>query len=357
MSRIALIIVAILLMQGLQAQAVGQDTKTEVFFDGLSQPLDFVFHTSDDSILVCEFGDKRVSRIKKGKREDLVMGFQSSKHLTFDATGGPTSLAMIDHQTLLIASASDPALEGTDSAISLATYTIELDAEDASTDAAIIREQQLAIPFANKDIRVQINRIASGAGLILFAGQTSDGNGFIAQTDHVKPITNNQVVTEFQKVRLNNLKKSVPQKSDDDEWLSPVHALTISPEGYLAFVQNTDDGAKLVFSSEDGQRNGQFKTGLKQVTAIAYGPKRQRLFVADRATGAIYKLIESDNEAGCESIEMMKLPRVAAMKFNSDGELFVAQLGDPSDESSGKLLKISGLDEKPKSTKKAKEQS
>ena len=88
-----------------------------------------------------------------------------------------------------------------------------------------------------------------------------------------------------------------------------------------------------------------------KVTAMAYGPNRGRLFLADRDTGAIYKLIESDNDAGCESVKVHELANITAMRFNAAGELLVATLGETIGDESGQVIKLIGFDSVEEETK------
>jgi hypothetical protein len=99
-----------------------------------------------------------------------------------------------------------------------------------------------------------------------------------------------------------------------------------------------------------------FKTGMHDITGLAYGPKHGRLFATDfnwseTDNGGLYKIVATDDANGCKSVEIAKLKKPTALAFTPDGDLYITLAGDTSEgaeKPDGKLVMIKGLDVDPK---------
>ncbi len=104
---------------------------------------------------------------------------------------------------------------------------------------------------------------------------------------------------------------------------------------------------------KDGAFLGFYQTGLKDITGLAYGPKRGRLFATDfnwndTANGALVKLVGVGD--GCESRTILQLEKPTALAFNPAGDLYITLAGNTSEGApnpDGKLVVVKGLDEEP----------
>lgn len=312
------------------ASSVAQEIEAETLVEGLNHPSSLAIHPDDATVYVAEFGAARVVKIVEGKAVEVIKDFEANSFPGMNANGGPVALEFMNANKLLVASAGKK-----DSPVQVQGFDLSEIVEDKTLLAA---ESKAKLGMGKEDtaLKGQINRMVTGSSSIFLVGQHGDEKAFVASLGKG---------VEFPA----EMSFLVPENREAKKWLGSTLAVTLSqPEGYLAMVENSKDGATLIFFSKEGEENGRFETGLKRVTAIAYGTERGRLYLADSEKGAIYKLIESDNEAGCESQEVYELANITDMRFNADGELLVTTLGENVGEDSGKVIKLMGLDSETK---------
>lgn len=315
-----------------------QDIQAETIVEGLNRPVAIAQHPDDGVLFVAEYGANRVTKVVDGKPVEVVNNFASHPVVGFDSEGGPVSLGFSHGNWLLVA----PAIEKEKPARVLGFNLGEMEeGKPLSADSA---QANLEVGPEDNRLKAQILRIYSQSDSVYLAGQNPNKRGFV--------LTVKKADAAPSAVQL-----LMPKKLDAERWVPPNTSMTVSnPEGYLAIMERSFKGSALAFYSDDGEENGLFVTGLKDVTAIAYGPKHGRLFLADQETGAIYKLIEADNDEGCKSIEVHKLANITDMQFNEQGELLVATLGTGQvGDDTGKVIKLTGLDEKKSDEEKAGE--
>ena len=125
--------------------------------------------------------------------------------------------------------------------------------------------------------------------------------------------------------------------------------------------RDTPGDSVLAFYSPVGELLDKFPTGLNDIVALAYGPRKKRLYALDfnwanPREGGLYRLVGVDNEEGCEAKLIAKLHRPTAMAFDRRGNLYVTTIGfdapqsrdlAPSEnvyENNGKLLLFVELD-------------
>ncbi len=314
-----------------------QEIEAETIVEGLNHPGSLAFHPVDGTIYVAEFGALRVIKIVDAKPIEVITGFDAHAFDGLGSDGGPVALEFFDANRLLVAATNEK-----ERPIQVHGFDLT-ELKDDQPLLASDDHSTLGIGQDDSALLGQVNRMVSGSNSIMLIGQDDDKKAFVAKVAKTEELPS-------------EMELLVPEKREDKKWLESTMAVTLSkPEGYLALVQNIAGGATLSFYNEEGEDNGSFNTGLKKVTAIAYGPERGRLFLADAENGAIYKLIESDNDAGCESLEVYKLANITDMRFNAAGELLVTTLGDQVGDDSGKVIKLVGLDSSKSEEKKTGE--
>lgn len=321
------ILLSVVLALGFACCSVGQEIQSETIIDGLNRPIDLAFHPDDGTIFVAEFGGNRVVKIVEGKPVEVVTEFVAHSLRGMETAGGPVAIGFSSSNWLLVA----PVIEN-EKPLQVLGFDLGKMEDDKSLLASAA-QATLKVGSDESQLNGQVRRIYSDGSTVYLAGEKTEKNGFVATIKNADP--------EPTAITL-----LMPEQLDAKKWIQPNTSLTLStPEGYLAIIERTSEGSALAFYS-DGEEDGRFVTGLNDVSAIAYGPKRGRLFLADRETGAIYKLIESDNKEGCQSVEVYKLANITDMQFNEKGELFVTTLGTGEvGDDSGKVIKLTGLDE------------
>ena len=110
----------------------------------------------------------------------------------------------------------------------------------------------------------------------------------------------------------------------------------ISPQGHIVVSQmgsrDKPGDSLLTFYSPLGELLDKFPTGLSDVVAIAYGPRKRRLYALDfnwanPREGGLYKLVSVDTDDGCEAKLIARLQRPTAMAFDRKGNLYVTTCG------------------------------
>jgi hypothetical protein len=307
---------------------ISQEVTSDVIAEGLNRPGGIAIHPADQTLFVAEYGAKRVVKIVDGKTAEIAVGFPEHSHNWMKAAGGPVSLDFLNPNWILVGTTAEKEkpmqIRGFDLSKIVDDKPLEFDAAPAI----------LEIGSDEAKLEGQVNGVLATESSVFIAGERAEQKSFIAR------VAQSAAAPE-------TIELMIPENEDSEEWLGSPRAMAVSvPEGYLALIQQSDSGSKLCFYSTEGEANGDFETGLKNVVAMAYGPNRGRLYLADRETQAIYKLIESDNDAGCESVKVHELPNVTDMQFNADGELLVSTLGETVGDDSGQIIKLIGLDVK-----------
>ncbi len=351
--------------------ASGQDPGVEVVVDGLTHPSAIAIQPGTGHVFVSDSGAGRVVRVVDGELEPVITGFDVAaldNELPYDA--GPLGLAFLNQETLVVGEGGMPVGEDL-----LRIFEVPKSGESPITTDVLKKPDP---PKTNREARslfppvapvpepLSLPSRANQPGLgdyygilateeAVYASTSGDaGRGWIARADRIR-----DGLTFFQRFigTQTETKSSNPM------------AITRSPEGYLAIglagnADSTGD-SKLAFYNEQGELLGSFPMGLNDVVGIAYGPKYGRLFAIDfdrqkPGGGGLYKIVATDDEVGCKPVKIMDLASPTAMRFDSRGDLYVSLLGDSNstnDEGTGEpqgkkpagqLLKITGLDTKPK---------
>ncbi len=328
---------------------IAQNAKLEIVQEGLNNPTSVAIQPGTGHVFVAESGALRVIRFVDGKLEEVITDF-SKDFFRQDATLyeiGPLSLLFIDQDTLLVSACEI----GDDS---IAIYKIpKAGSEPIKADQ--IEGEEKRLPAEDDNVPNEgdfYGMVNTGKGIYITCNG-DDSKAWIA-------------LATLEEGQLSEFKRSFALK-EETKTNAPV-AITLSPDGYLAIGQMGTIGGKadslLTFCDpEDGKLLATFKTGMKDITGLAYGPKRGRLFAtdfswSDPAGGALVKLVGVDD--ACEAREICKLEKPTSLVFSPTGDLYVTLAGntskttDGAQDADGKLIVIKGLDEDPARSKDKK---
>ena len=317
------------------------DVVVETVVEGLNNPSGVAIQPETGHVFVADSGALRVIRVVDGKIEPVITDF------TKDAYGkgpiydiGPLGLAFLDKDTLVVGGGGKP-----DGEEMIRVYKIPAAGEDpikadkTEGDPKMLPAMDDAVGEGN------FYGLAKGTKGIYVTCNGDDVKGWVS----LATIKEGKLDTFERKIATKELTKVD----------APV-AITISPERHIAVGQmgeiNVAEDSLLTFYNEEGAMLDNFKTGLHDITGLAYGPKKGRLFATDfnwldTDNGGLYKLISiKDNYNECKAKEIVKLKKPTALAFHPEGDLYITLAGDTSEGSEkpdGKLVMIKGLDVEP----------
>jgi hypothetical protein len=340
--------------------AIAQETTLETVVEGLNNPTGIAIQPGTNHVFVADSGAGRVIRVVDGKLQEVITDFPTDyygKSPIYDI--GPLSLMFIDQFTLVVGGGG---LEDGEDSIQL--YKIP-EAGKAPITADQIEGEAQTLPAESDEI--------PGEGDFYSMANTSKGIYVTCNGDDAKGWIALATIVEG---KLSNFKRSFALK-EETKTNAPV-AITLSPDGYLAIgqmgnIRGSGDSLLTFCDPEDGKILASFETGLDNLTGLAYGPKRGRLFAtefrkinqsaansgedseenvgeADLPSGALVKLI-ARGEDECEAVEIMRLDKPTSLAFSPEGDLYVTLAGNTSEgveTPDGKLVVIKGLDVEPK---------
>ena len=283
-------------------------------------------------------GALRVIRIVDGKAEPVITGFPKDtygKGPIYDI--GPLGLVFIDKDTLAVGGGGK--IDGEEM---LRVYKIPPTGA-APIDASQMHGDPQTLPAAGEG---NFYGLAKGNQGIFVTCNGDDDKGWIS----LAKITDGKIASFERKIATKEATKVD----------APV-AITISPEGFIAVGQMGEitlaGDSLLTFYNENGEKLENFKTDLFDITGLAYGPKRGRLFATDfrwldTDQGGLYKIIAiKDNYEKCKPQKIVSLKKPTALTFHPNGDLYITLAGNPVEGTSkpdGKLVMIQGLDAEPK---------
>ena len=339
MHKLVVFLLALMLPAHLQAQEFTVETVVE----GLSNPCGVAVQPGTGHVFVSESGAGRIVRIVDDKIESVIQGFPLDSYGTSpELKIGPLGLAFTDQDTLVVGSGGNPENDH------LAIYKIP-EPESVPLEVTAHSGKPQSLPAdSERGIPAEgdFYGVAMIGEMVFVTCQGDDTKGWLSSAEVVDG-------------ELTSFKRTIATK--EKTGVDAPLAITRSPEGYLVVSQMGETDASidsvLAFYDQSNEElvDWRYETGLNDIVALAYGPKRGRLFAADicwsnPSAGALYKLVgESPNK--CRAIKITGLERPTAMSFDSDGNLFVTVMGltsEGAETPSGKLLKISGLDDAPK---------
>lgn len=323
--------------------AHGQDkVEVKTVVERLNNPCGVAIQPGTGHVFVSDSGALRVIRIVDGKAEPVITGFPKDtygKGPIYDI--GPLGLVFIDKDTLAVGGGGK--IDGEEM---LRVYKIPPTGA-APIDASQMHGDPQTLPAAGEAAgEGNFYGLAKGNQGIFVTCNGDDDKGWIS----LAKITDGKIASFERKIATKEATKVD----------APV-AITISPEGFIAVGQMGEitlaGDSLLTFYNENGEKLENFKTDLFDITGLAYGPKRGRLFATDfrwldTDQGGLYKIIAiKDNYEKCKPQKIVGLKKPTALAFHPNGDLYITLAGNPVEGTSkpdGKLVMIQGLDAEPK---------
>ena len=318
--------------------AAQDEVVVETVVEGLNNPSGIAIQPETGHVFVADSGALRVIRVVDGKAEPVIVDF------TKDAYGkgpiydiGPLGLLFLDKDTLIVGGGGKP-----DGEEMIRVYQVPAAGEEPIKADKTAGDPK-TLP-ADDDVVGEGNfyALAKGAKGIYVTCNGDDVKGWVS-------------LATLKEGKLDTFERKIATK-EATKVDAPV-AITISPEGHITVGQmgeiNVAEDSLLTFYNEDGKMLDNFKTGLNDITGLAYGPKNSRLFATDfnwldTDDGGLYKLIAiKDNYEECTAKEIVKLKKPTALAFTPEGDLYITLAGNTSEGSEkpdGKLVMIKGLD-------------
>lgn len=322
---------------------LGQDkVEVKTVVERLNNPCGIAIQPETGHVFVSDSGALRVVRIVEGKAEPVITGFPKDtygKGPIYDI--GPLGLVFIDKNTLAVGGGGKP-----DGEEMLRVYKIPA-AGSAPIDATQMHSDPKTLPAKGEVVgEGNFYGLAKGSQGIFVTCNGDDEKGWIS-------------LAKINEGKFTNFERKIATK-EATKVDAPV-AITISPEGFLAVGQMGEitlaGDSLLTFYDENGKKLENFKTDLFDITGLAYGPKRGRLFATDfrwldTDQGGLYKIIAiKDNYEKCKPQKIVSLKKPTALAFHPNGDLYITLAGNPVEgtgKPNGKLVMIKGLDAEPK---------
>lgn len=313
------------------AESQEGELTSEVITAELNNPCGIAIQPETGTVFVADSGNLQILRLVDGKMEPVITEFPSDVYGKGPKyTIGPLGLCFLDKDTLVVGGGGLP-----DGEELLRVYKVP-----APGEAAIKADQQEAsMPLAAEgDVVGEGNfyaLVASPSGVYATLNG-DDAKGWIG-----KATREGSTLKDF--TRFIATKEAT-------EVDAPV-GITMTEDGFLAVGQmgeiTVPGDALLSFYSQEGNNHGNFKTGLSDITALAYS-SAGHLYALDFcwndiSKGGLFRLV-ADGDAGCVAKPMMSIEKPTAMVFDDEGNLWVTSIGTAESESQGgQLLKITGL--------------
>ena len=314
-----LLVVAIILFHVASANA--QLRKPDVLLNDLKNPCGVAVRPTTGQIYISDTGRGKIISLELRRTDDFVVGFPLSEfELDKSIVLGPLGLIFRGKDTLIVGTGGSADGEDTISVFDVRQKKKDpLKAEDAFQTIKL-RNDLTYLPEGDF-FSLAITR----AALYSTCGGDVE-QGWLARG-------------ELRVGEVKNFRRFIPTRPLSR--IANAGGLCISPQGHITIAQmgsrDKPGDSVLTFYSSVGELLDTFPTGLNDVVALAYGPRRKRLYALDYnwanpREGGLYKLVGVDSEEGCEARLIAKLPRPTAMAFDRRGNLYVTVLGFDSQQ-------------------------
>ena len=301
--------------------AQDDEFKSEVIVAGLNNPCGVAIQPGTNHLFVSDSGNNRVVRILDGKAISVITGFPSQ---TFGRNPefkiGPLGMLFLDKDTLVVGGGGNP--DGEDL---VRVYKVPAVGEPSISADKMVSGLLLKSEGSVVDEGDFFGLAKSAKGLYVTCNG-DDAKAWIAKAD-------------IAGTEVKNFQRHIATK--ELTGANAPNGITFSPEGYLVVSHigktRTQADSLLAFYNERGDFLDKFPTGLYDITAVAYGPKKKRLFAldfsyADNSKGGLFKLIETSGDEGCRAVKIIGLDKPTAMVFDSLGNLYVTAFGSKQTE-------------------------
>ena len=322
--------------------------KVETVADRLIDPMAIAIHPTSADVYVADSGAMRIVKIKDGKMEPVIVGFKKQAFgMNSSLEVGPLAISFLDAKKMVVA-------VGGESGPGFCVYELPeagkppVQADKPTAQHGIAPKAESPKAESPKTNGIGYGMVATSEGVYVTTTMEAE-QGWLLRADRKK-----DGITDFQR------HVSTVEKSKVGTPMAITRAFDVGyfAVGEIGAMDKAGDSI-LTYYDETGKLLGQFDTGLNDISGLAFGPKRGRLFAIDYSAmapekGGLFKLI-AEGKTGCRAEKLTELIKPTAMAFDKKGDLFITlRASKGENEKSGKLIKISGLDNppKPKSEKK-----
>ena len=337
---LALLPLALIFLFAGSGQANAQDAIPEIVVQGLNNPSGVAIQPNTGHVFVADSGAGRIVRVIGVKAEPVITNFPTENYGTNPTYKiGPLGLLFLDEETLVVGGGGLP--DGKDLLRVFKVPTVGEEPIKASETFG----NPIGLPADDpeqldaKPGEGDFYGLAQGSKGIFVTCNGDDTQGWVS----LATLNPNKQINTFSRSIATTAATVVD---------APV-AITISPERYLAIgqmgeVEDIQDSL-LVFYSQSGTKLGVYRTGLNDITGLAYGPRHNRLFALDfnwanPKRGGLYKLVKMNSDTECEPVLMSQLEKPTALAFTQTGDCYITLAGSANGKPDGKLIIIRQLD-------------
>ncbi len=319
-----------------------QERTPKVISSNLKNPCGIAIRPITGEVLVADTGRGRIIEVDKDRFEEVIVNFPIAEfELDRGIVLGPLSLAFRDRNSLMVGTGGSA--DGRDGIMFFDLGELGNEPFDASEDVVetLVLEENDDGPAEG-----DFSAMAREKKGVFVVTHNESQQGWVSRADFVANTTVN-----FRRLIPTNKLAKTPNPG----------GITISPDGFVVVAQmgkrDEPGDSELCFYSPAGELLDKFPTGLNDVVALAYGPRKGRLFALDfswedPSKGGLYKLVAVDSVEGCEAVLVAKLDRPTSMTFDQNGNLWVTVCGlqdrrqslDTEFSEPGKVLMFQGLD-------------
>lgn len=338
-----LLIAALSLICSLPLSA--QLRKPDVLINDLKNPCGVAVRPTTGQIYVSDTGRGRIISLEYRNQDDVIVGFPLSEfELDEGIVLGPLGLIFRGNDTLIVGTGGSQDGDDTISVFDVRRKKKDpLKADDPDAALTLFSDEKYKPEGDFFSLALTRTALYSTCG-----GDVEQG--WLARA-------------ELRVGEVKNFRRYIPTRPLS-RTANP-GGVCISPQGHVVVSQmgsrDKPGDSLLTFYSPVGELLDKFPTGLSDVVALAYGPRKMRLYALDfnwanPREGGLYKLVGVDSEDGCEAKLIARLQRPTAMAFDRKGNLYVTTCGfdtaqsrdlAPADnvfENDGKLVVFRDLD-------------
>lgn len=303
----------------------------EVISEELNNPCGLAIQPETGTLFVSDSGNLQILRLVDGKLEPVITDFPKDIYGKGPEYAiGPLGITFLDRQTLVVGGGGMK-----DGEELLRVYKVP-EVGEASIKADQM-ETSMGLP-ADGDVVGEGNFYAViSSETALFATLNGDDNkGWIGMATR-----EGNTLKEF--------KRFIATK-DSVQVDAPV-GICLTGDGYLAVGQmgeiSVPGDSMLLFYNQQGEFYGDYKTGLSDITSLAYSDAGHLYALDfswhDTSKGGLFRLV-AEGDSDCIAKPMMDLEKPTSMIFDQAGNLWVTTIGtaDSADQG-GQLIKIIGL--------------
>jgi hypothetical protein len=311
--------------------AVQAEPTVETVLEGLNNPVAVVLQPETGVLFVSESGAGQVVRVIDGKSEVVISGFPIDQYGEGPKFAiGPLGLAFIGKNILAVGGGGLA-----DGEELLRIYNVPA---EGSIEASEMAASFTLGPVGDVAGEGNFYGLAIVAGSLFVTGNGDDTKGWIAHAP-VKGTT------------VGPLQRGIATK--EAVGLDAPVALAVAPDGSLVVgqmgeVKTPGDSALSFYDPRSGKLLANFKTGLHDISGLAYGPDGM-LYATDfswldAGQGSLSRLVAVRGETlNVKARKLLSLERPTAITFAPDGEAYVTVIGPGAaagEKATGKLLKI-----------------